>query len=790
MKNSRKPGIICLIAVILIAWIAIYWDTTPSHATPSTADSVFNGAKAMTHLRRIAGQPHSTGTPANKAVREYIVNTCAAMGLDTSIQHATGLTPAGAGVAAANVYNIIARIKGTANTKAILIAAHYDSQPNAGGAGDDGSGCVAMLETARALKAGQPLKNDVIFLFTDAEEDGLLGAHAFVRENPLMKDIGVMLNFDSRGSSGAIIIPETNLENGWIIDAYARSGARRNATSLNYEVYKRLPNSTDYSPFKEAGIAGLNNAFIGFFVNYHAMTDIPDNIDPYTIQQEGDNMLAEARYFGNLSITKTTAPDVTFFNVVGDWFVRYPASLNIVFLGITNILLIVALVIGFRAKQVRLPGLFSGLLALPVILTLLYFVSDIALRGIRIASPLYGGYYTNAYHPGYYFLALTGLGVALFSFAYRWLLSRFSMPSLLAGTLIVLVLITDVLYGIMPTAIYFLCFPLLFLLAGGSFTFFRRSASTSQPFTSSFGYASTTAARHSATSPYIVLLLLLPAILLLTPIFYLFFVAFDLQPTAAAIPALIAILLGMSLPLLSAVFRESPWLLPGGSFAVFVVALTLGLLINDHSPREPFKTNLQYVIDADAGKAHWVSLFPTTDKWNKQFFPHPRLLPSDAIFPGFLYGVSGILANDAPMQNISTPTLTIRKDTVEKGSRMLYLHYQAAPGTNSVHLNFAANNHPTAIILDGRSLEAPTFNGDYGTPKRARGFFGLEYKGIPDEGFDLTLQLDPHQKADVTVLSRSIGLPALSGFKGYPRDIIPGPGNYSNETFVVKRFSF
>jgi len=488
MKNTRKPGIICLIAAILISWICIYWDTTPPHASPSTTDSAFNGTNAMTHLRKIAGQPHSTGTLANKAVREYIINTCAALGLDTSTQHTTSLFPTGDCIAAANVYNIIARIKGTANTKAILIAAHYDSQPNAGGAGDDGSGCVAMLETARALKAGQPLKNDIIFLFTDDEEDGLHGAHAFVRDNPLMKDIGVMLNFDARGSSGAVVIAETNPENGWIIDGYARSGAYRNATSLNYEVYKRLPNSTDYTPFKQAGIAGLNNAFIGGFVNYHAITDIPDNIDPNTIYQEGFNMLAEARYFANQDITKTTAPDYTFFNVVGDWFVRYPASLNIIFLVITNILLIVALAIGINSKQVRFPGLLSGLLAFPVILIILYFLSEGVLRGIRIASPLYQGYYSNTYHPGYYFLALTGLGVAIFSLAYRWLLSRFSMPSLLAGTLIVLVLVTDGLYVVMPTAIYFLCFPLLILLAGGSATFFRRSASTSQPFTNTFGY--------------------------------------------------------------------------------------------------------------------------------------------------------------------------------------------------------------------------------------------------------------------------------------------------------------
>jgi hypothetical protein len=48
--------------------------------------------------------------------------------------------------------------------------------PTGPGASDDGSGVAALLETARALAIGTPLRNDVIFLFTDAEEVGLLGA--------------------------------------------------------------------------------------------------------------------------------------------------------------------------------------------------------------------------------------------------------------------------------------------------------------------------------------------------------------------------------------------------------------------------------------------------------------------------------------------------------------------------------------------------------------------------------------------------------------------------------------
>ena len=85
--------------------------------------------------------------------------------------------------------NVIGRIPGTANSKAFTLMAHYDSVPFGPGAADDGAGVVTLLETARALKAGPPLKNDVIFLFTDGEEAGEVGA-AGVHAQPLGRQGG------------------------------------------------------------------------------------------------------------------------------------------------------------------------------------------------------------------------------------------------------------------------------------------------------------------------------------------------------------------------------------------------------------------------------------------------------------------------------------------------------------------------------------------------------------------------------------------------------------------------
>ena len=791
----KRSAVLCLCAAILVAWLCIHLDTTPAPVNPEPADSAFSEPRAMAHLREIAKAPHSIGTPGNAAVRNYIVNTCAQLGLDTSIQHATTVNRAWGGVTAANVYNIVARLKGSNSSKTLLIAAHYDSEPNTPGAGDDGSGCAAMLETIRALKAGTPLKNDVLFLFTDGEEGGLLGADAFVRDNPLLKEVGMMLNFDARGNAGRSLIAETNDGNGWVIDGYARSHSHHNASSLNYEIYKLLPNNTDYTPFKAAGVPGLNSAVIEGFVHYHSMTDVPARFDPNSLQEEGDNMLAGARYFGNLDIRDTKAPDRSYFNLIGGWFIHYPASLNLYFLVLTNILLVIGGVIGFRARQVRLRGLLVGFLAFPLTGLILYYLSSWTLGGIRSTTPLYLGYYSNTYHPYYFYFALTALAVAVFALIWRWLLSRFSMASLLAGTLIILVALLDGLYFLIPTAIFFLCFPLLVLLTGGIFSFFRRSGSPGSPSTAArsgppsipaaapdslFSPTTAPAARRLSTSPLTALGLLIPALLFLAPTCFLFFVVFDLQPQAAVAAALVTLPLACALPLLSIVLRETRWWLPAGAFTLFAVSLVLGLLHHSGPAGEPVKSNLNYIVDADSSKARWVSLMPATDRWNKPFFLQAKKIPPEAIVPGGLYGLPQVLTNDAPMTDIPVPTITILKDTLAGGQRIVTLHFQARDA-NSVRIRFDADVEN--ILVAGREpVDNPMFKRQFSGPYRS-----FSYEGLPADGFDLTLQLDPNTKLKLSTITRFIGLPSIQPFNGFPPDAIPGPVGYSNATVVIKR---
>ena len=176
-KRRVLLAILIMIAFILVAFIIII-QTLPPPPLPSTIPlDQFSSERAIKHIQVIANQPHPTGSAANRLVREYIFQELKYLGLETEFQ------PDG------SLVNVVGRIKGTNSNDAVLLTAHFDSVAKSSGAVDDGSGVAVLLETARALKSGKPMRNTVIFLFTDNEEGGLLGANAFIASHSWAKNV-------------------------------------------------------------------------------------------------------------------------------------------------------------------------------------------------------------------------------------------------------------------------------------------------------------------------------------------------------------------------------------------------------------------------------------------------------------------------------------------------------------------------------------------------------------------------------------------------------------------------
>ncbi|HKK12557.1 MAG TPA: M20/M25/M40 family metallo-hydrolase, partial [Flavobacteriaceae bacterium] len=270
------------IALLLII-MGIYWSFSAlmpqSFSKIDTNTNSFSTERALVPLKEISKHPHYVGSPNHEHVRDFIINELEHLGLDPKVDEGYSYNKKWGSITKSK--NILARIKGSDNTKALMLLSHYDSNPHSSlGASDDGSGVVTILEGLRAfLSTGKTPKNDIVILFSDAEELGLNGAILFVNKHPWAKDVGLILNFEARGSGGpSYMLIETNGGNHKMIDGFNKANPEFPvANSLAYSIYKMLPNDTDLTPMREKGdIEGFNFAFIDDHFDYH---DALDNYD-------------------------------------------------------------------------------------------------------------------------------------------------------------------------------------------------------------------------------------------------------------------------------------------------------------------------------------------------------------------------------------------------------------------------------------------------------------------------------------------------------------------------------
>ncbi len=369
--------------VILACWtlaylsaalvIAIGSQEPPAERPADAPAAEFSSRRAFQHLEAIVAKPRPTGSAEIREARDYLTRTIEAMGLNWTIQSGQYTRPYGE---VAEIANVTARLSGSGGPqlKAVLLVAHYDSVPNSPGASDDGSGTATLLETLRALKAGPIPKRDIIALFTDSEERGLLGAEVFVGESrgglgpghPWMADVGLVFNFDASGNRGPAFLIETSEQNGWLIRQFAHADPAAIGNSMVPVLARWHGGISDMDTFRAAGLRGLNFVFYEGTGCYHTPQDTLDNLDGRSVQHQGVHALSLAHHFGNLDQDDPHEPDAVYFNAVGRWLVAYPVSwVRPMAIG-AGLLYVGLVVVGWRTGRVKAGGLAVGFVAFPI----------------------------------------------------------------------------------------------------------------------------------------------------------------------------------------------------------------------------------------------------------------------------------------------------------------------------------------------------------------------------------------------------------------------------------------
>ena len=323
----RKDILVAVVFVVALIAAAVA-NMTPKPLGLDAPAGVFSAGRAMVDDRVIAKVPHPVGSPANYAVRNYLTGRMTQLGLSPQIQRVDafqerpGKEPL---VIGGVVENIIGVLPGRdRSAPALALMAHYDSAPGSPGAADDAAGVAAGLEIMRILKAEGPPARDVVLLLTDGEEAGLLGATGFFQSHPLAGHIGFVINMESRGGGGMANMFETAAANGAVIDMFRKVSTSPVSSSLTVYLYNQLPNDTDFTVPRKAGIAGLNYAFIARQFDYHSPASTPENLSQGSLQHLGAQVLATARAAAFAPALPGKAPDKVYANTVGSYLLAYP----------------------------------------------------------------------------------------------------------------------------------------------------------------------------------------------------------------------------------------------------------------------------------------------------------------------------------------------------------------------------------------------------------------------------------------------------------------------------------
>ena len=371
MENSRFVVVAGFAFAVAITALLLHLWQSQMVAPAGAGQSGFSEDHAFATLSGLLKEqrPHTSGSPENAVVRDRILADLKSAGYSPEVQAAFQCDPAPRNPGCTAVENIVAVHKGTGDGKAVLVSAHYDSVPAGPGVSDDGAGVAVVLELARAY-AARATRNDVIFLLTDGEETGLRGARAFADRHPLMRRVGVVVNFDARGASGASMMFETGPGNARLMNLFARAVARPSASSVNYEVYKLLPNDTDFSVYRKLGLSGFNFGFINSAALYHSFRDNLQSIDRRSLQHTGEHAFEVTGALADTDLAALSTPaDASFFDVFGFVTVIWPAALNvpIALLALLGLLGLIVVHRGAFASRATVWAVLA-LLAVPVLL--------------------------------------------------------------------------------------------------------------------------------------------------------------------------------------------------------------------------------------------------------------------------------------------------------------------------------------------------------------------------------------------------------------------------------------
>lgn len=694
--------------------------------------SDFSTKRALNQVEAISKQPHFVGSANHEVVANYLVKELTKLGLETSIQEGYTLSDWGNLVQSKN---ILARIKGPNNSKALLLLSHYDSAPHSysPGASDAGSGVVTILESVRAFLYNKtPHKNDIIILFSDAEELGLNGAALFVTQHQWAKEVGLVLNFEARGSSGpSYMLMETNKGNAGLVKEFAAAKATFPVSnSLMYSIYKMLPNDTDLTVFREQGnIQGYNFAFIDDHFNYHTAQDDIHHLNKNTLAHQGSYLMPLLKYFSNTDLNTTQAGEDYVYFTIPYTFISYPFSWVLPMVIIALALFIFLLFLGKAKRILSFREIGKGFIPLLGSLFASGLITFFGWKGLLAVYPQYNDLLNGFTYNGHaYIAAFVLLSVAISMVFYLLLSDRKVTINHYAAPLFLWIIINGILAFVLPGA-GFLIIPVYFgLLIFGLFIVTQKSNKTLN------------------------LLLSLPALMIIAPFIQMFPIGLGLKVLFGS--AILTVLtFGLLLPVFGAFAKKGIW-------SIILLLLSIGFFAKAHSESgyeagKAKSNSLLYIYNADTDQASWATYDTNLDSWTKGYLGEkPKNATNLNEIPLFSKYNSGFTyAANAPKKDLQKPSIEFLEDRIVGNQR--YLKIKISSNRNVNRYDIFANEK---MALHNFKANGVTTLGQKNSLYQRKGKKILSYYVVGNAPLEMQFSINVSTVLDMELLESSFDL--------------------------------
>lgn len=731
-----------LFAIILVI-IGIFIGLTPFH--PPEAND-YKGVEAevsleevKNHLEAIAQAPHPVGSPEHERVKNYLIETLEEMGLAVEIQDTITYAP---GVnTSSSVQNIMTRIDGTNPTGTVMLAAHYDTSFVSPGASDDGYGVAALLEAARLLK-DKPLKNNLIILITDAEELGLIGAHAFVKEHPWAKEVDLVLNFEARGNTGSTVMFETSNGNKNLIKEFQEATNYPASNSFLKEVYDVMPNGTDLTEFVRTGMQALNFASAQGFNGYHTTIDSLAFMNEDTVMHHATYAYALANHFTNIDLSRienNTEDNAVYFNVFGHTLVSYSESFVLPLFILVLLGYIATMYHGIRKKTISIGGTFIGFLLFLLSLVVTYGFTLAVWKGVSSLLKAkawlltYDQQIAGVYLVG--FLFLTAAVLIVFTYLLQ---KKITAIHMVAGALFGWTLIAGYVSFVMPGASYLFVWPLVFTLIGTNLLLWKKHSKN--------------------TKALLYITLCIPGIVLYTFLVNAIHLALTIN-VIYTVMVVATISFMLFIPIFST-FAGS-WKYGLGLLLLGAGILTYQSATLEATDEHPIGNEVYYFADADVEKAVWATN-AKPDSFTSQFVPKGTMIGELNLDPVF-NNVHDMYAVEAPFYDEHVPQSELLSDVTENGKRTITLNIQSP---DAVNLSFITKNDLTIHELKINNIEQEIVAGFYEKEYP----FSINFAGLSN-GFELSITINEGETLDFYLIHNGFHIPAIFNYEKRPANM-------------------